>query len=94
GLDAGNHQDGWDPYAGLPSHWNHEDCNEGDPGYDEDELEVLCFLSFKMVLVNDQLSAGQVSVTATYITTLEVTGNKIPWRTKKVKKGSTDHLLR
>ncbi|KAG1888421.1 hypothetical protein F4604DRAFT_1532189, partial [Suillus subluteus] len=32
-LDAGNHQDGWDPYAGLPSHWNHEDCNEGDPSY-------------------------------------------------------------
>ncbi|KAG1745694.1 hypothetical protein EDB19DRAFT_1632070, partial [Suillus lakei] len=27
GLDAGNHQDSWDPYAGLPSHWNHEDRN-------------------------------------------------------------------
>ncbi|KAG1752795.1 hypothetical protein EDB19DRAFT_2035386 [Suillus lakei] len=39
GLDAGNHQDSWDPYAGLPSHWNHEDCNEGDPDYDENELE-------------------------------------------------------
>ncbi|KAG1834009.1 hypothetical protein DFJ58DRAFT_750229 [Suillus subalutaceus] len=39
GLDAGNHQDDWDPYAGLPSHWNHEDRDEGDPGYDEDELE-------------------------------------------------------
>ncbi|KAG1765239.1 hypothetical protein EDD22DRAFT_755237, partial [Suillus occidentalis] len=25
GLDAGNHQDGWDPYAGLPSYWNHND---------------------------------------------------------------------
>ncbi|KAG1783063.1 hypothetical protein EV702DRAFT_945564, partial [Suillus placidus] len=25
GLDAWSHQDGWDPYAGLPSHWNHED---------------------------------------------------------------------
>ncbi|KAG1721340.1 hypothetical protein EDB19DRAFT_1599800, partial [Suillus lakei] len=25
GLDAENHQDSWDPYAGLPSHWNHED---------------------------------------------------------------------
>ncbi|KAG1829043.1 hypothetical protein DFJ58DRAFT_638193, partial [Suillus subalutaceus] len=24
GLDAGNHQDGWDPYAGHQSHWNHE----------------------------------------------------------------------
>ncbi|KAG1717558.1 hypothetical protein EDB19DRAFT_2001825 [Suillus lakei] len=39
GLDAGNHQDSWDPYAGLPSHWNHEDHNEGDPDYDENELE-------------------------------------------------------
>ncbi|KAG2346981.1 hypothetical protein BDR05DRAFT_958441 [Suillus weaverae] len=28
GLDAGSHQDGWDPYAGLPSHWNHEDRNK------------------------------------------------------------------
>ncbi|KAG2750623.1 hypothetical protein P692DRAFT_201787823 [Suillus brevipes Sb2] len=39
GLDAGNHQDGWDPYAGLPSHWNHDDRNEGDADYDENELE-------------------------------------------------------
>ncbi|KAG1765054.1 hypothetical protein EV702DRAFT_1213746, partial [Suillus placidus] len=39
GLDAGNHQDDWDPYAGLLSHWNHEDRNEGDPDYDENELE-------------------------------------------------------
>ncbi|KAG1886968.1 hypothetical protein F4604DRAFT_1494830, partial [Suillus subluteus] len=23
-LNAGNHQHGWDPYAGLPSHLNHE----------------------------------------------------------------------
>ncbi|KAG2738666.1 hypothetical protein P692DRAFT_20956861 [Suillus brevipes Sb2] len=38
GLDAGNHQDGWDPYAGLPSYWNHNDHNE-DADYDENELE-------------------------------------------------------
>ncbi|KAG2756951.1 hypothetical protein P692DRAFT_20664561, partial [Suillus brevipes Sb2] len=32
GLDTGNHLDGWDPYAGLPSHcqWNYEDRSEGD----------------------------------------------------------------
>ncbi|KAI0682462.1 hypothetical protein BC835DRAFT_1230501, partial [Cytidiella melzeri] len=24
-LDAGEHQEIWDPYAGLPSHWNHGD---------------------------------------------------------------------
>ncbi|KAF8842378.1 hypothetical protein BDN67DRAFT_386602 [Paxillus ammoniavirescens] len=22
GLDAGSHQHGWNPYEGLPSHWN------------------------------------------------------------------------
>jgi len=43
GLDAGNHQDGWDPYAELPPHRNQEDRNEEDPGYDENELEVLYF---------------------------------------------------
>ena len=25
GLDAGDHQDGWDPYLGTPEHWNYED---------------------------------------------------------------------
>jgi hypothetical protein len=30
----------------LSSHWNHKDCNEGDPDYDENELEVLYFLTF------------------------------------------------
>ncbi|KAG0708468.1 hypothetical protein DFH29DRAFT_795223, partial [Suillus ampliporus] len=39
GLDAGNHQGSWDPYAGLPSHWNHKDHNERDADYDEKELE-------------------------------------------------------
>ncbi|KAG2342656.1 hypothetical protein BDR05DRAFT_963859, partial [Suillus weaverae] len=53
GLDAGSHQDGWDPYAGLPSHWNHEGRNEGDPDYDENELEVLCLLTFEMTRVNN-----------------------------------------
>ncbi|KAG2156784.1 uncharacterized protein EDB93DRAFT_1307406, partial [Suillus bovinus] len=37
GLDAGNHQDGWDPYARLSFHCNHEDRGEGDPDYDENE---------------------------------------------------------
>lgn len=35
GLDAGDHQGDWDPYAGIPMHWNHED-REGS----ERELEV------------------------------------------------------
>ncbi|KAG2130175.1 uncharacterized protein EDB93DRAFT_1060568, partial [Suillus bovinus] len=30
GLDTRNHQNGWVPYLGLPSYWNHEDRNEGD----------------------------------------------------------------
>ncbi|KAG1721806.1 hypothetical protein EDB19DRAFT_1646166 [Suillus lakei] len=64
GLDAGNHQDSWDPYAGLPSHWNHEDRNEGDPDYDENELEVLCLQPFAAVLANNNHSAGQISATA------------------------------
>jgi hypothetical protein len=43
GLDARNHQDGWDPYAELTSHWNQVDRNDGDADYDENELEVLYF---------------------------------------------------
>ncbi|KAI0683221.1 hypothetical protein BC835DRAFT_1296586, partial [Cytidiella melzeri] len=35
GLDAGEHQESWDPYAGLPSHWNHGDF------YPDNEDEVL-----------------------------------------------------
>jgi hypothetical protein len=25
GLDAGDHQDGWNPYDGTPVEWNHDD---------------------------------------------------------------------
>jgi hypothetical protein len=25
GLDAGDHQEAWNPYAGLPAHWHHDD---------------------------------------------------------------------
>lgn len=35
GLDAGNHQDKWNPYSGLPSGWFH-----GDRVGSEDELDV------------------------------------------------------
>ena len=35
GLDVGDHQDGWDVYAGLPEHWNH-----GDGADSEGETEV------------------------------------------------------
>ena len=35
GLDAGDHQECWYPYAGLPEHWNHKDHEN-----DEGELEV------------------------------------------------------
>jgi hypothetical protein len=35
GLDSGPHQDGWNPYIGLPSHWS-----VGDRIVDEGELEV------------------------------------------------------
>ncbi|GLB45355.1 hypothetical protein LshimejAT787_2200180 [Lyophyllum shimeji] len=30
GLDAGDHQDDWDPYAGIPEHWNHNDRDGSD----------------------------------------------------------------
>jgi hypothetical protein len=39
GLDAGHHQDGWNPYAGIPDHWNHRDC-ESDLSESEGELQV------------------------------------------------------
>jgi hypothetical protein len=45
GLDAGTHQDGWNPYAGLPTHWYHNNC-EGS----ESELQVSPD-SFKLGLI-------------------------------------------
>ncbi|KAF4618842.1 hypothetical protein D9613_009694 [Agrocybe pediades] len=30
GLDSGDHQDGWNPYMGLPEHWNHGDREGSD----------------------------------------------------------------
>ncbi|KAJ6601491.1 hypothetical protein B0H10DRAFT_1824052 [Mycena sp. CBHHK59/15] len=30
GLDAGEHQDDWNPYCDLPAHWNHGDRHESD----------------------------------------------------------------
>lgn len=35
GLDAGDHQDAWDPYANLPSAWNF-----GDIDYEEDDVQA------------------------------------------------------
>jgi hypothetical protein len=37
GLDAGDHQDAWNPYAGLPAHWIHADRLEND-----DDEEKVC----------------------------------------------------
>jgi hypothetical protein len=34
GLDAGDHQDAWNPYNGLPCHWIHADRVEN---YDNDK---------------------------------------------------------
>jgi len=34
GLDAGDHQDTWNPYDGLPCHWIHADRLES---YDDDK---------------------------------------------------------
>ncbi|KAJ7577596.1 hypothetical protein C8J56DRAFT_798500 [Mycena floridula] len=42
GLNAGPHQDGWNPYVGLPSHWSHDDAcllEECDP-----EVQVRTFI--------------------------------------------------
>ncbi|KAJ7504614.1 hypothetical protein B0H11DRAFT_1709555 [Mycena galericulata] len=38
GLDVGPHQNGWNPYANIPAHWNHEDRNDES----ESELQVSC----------------------------------------------------
>ena len=32
GLNAGHHQDGWNPYAGIPDHWNHCDHESDSEG--------------------------------------------------------------
>ena len=37
GLDAGDHQDDWNPYEGTPAEWNHNDRFENDS---EREFEV------------------------------------------------------
>ncbi|RPD52542.1 hypothetical protein L227DRAFT_468077, partial [Lentinus tigrinus ALCF2SS1-6] len=37
GLDAGDHQDGWDPYNEIPDSWNLGDFYPDDP---EELLEV------------------------------------------------------
>jgi hypothetical protein len=47
GLDAGDHQDGWFPYANHPAEWNHRD------GEYDDDLEVCFFVSMSSVLVID-----------------------------------------
>ncbi|KAG2335356.1 hypothetical protein BDR05DRAFT_1036091, partial [Suillus weaverae] len=43
GKDAGTHQDRWNPYEGLPEHWNHGDR---DPYAPEFEGEVDCGPNF------------------------------------------------
>ena len=35
-LDAGDHQDFWNPYEGIPDHWNHRDRESKSEG----ELQV------------------------------------------------------
>ncbi|KAF8066482.1 hypothetical protein FPV67DRAFT_1626399 [Lyophyllum atratum] len=49
GLDAGDHQDGWDPYAGLPEDWCH-----GDRIGSETELEVSgdCYQGHENLAIN------------------------------------------
>ncbi|KAG1893586.1 uncharacterized protein F5891DRAFT_1176386 [Suillus fuscotomentosus] len=39
GKDAGTHQDRWNPYEGLPEHWNHGDQDPYAPEF-EGELDV------------------------------------------------------
>jgi hypothetical protein len=82
GLDAGNHQDGWDPYAGLPSYWNYNDRNKGDADYDENLLEVSCLLTFQTVLADNPISAGQISVS-----------ENVAASTNKVLNSSSQHAL-
>jgi len=46
GLDAGDHQEGWNPYLGTPEHWNHGDR----PGNNDTEMQVSLFLNFVCLL--------------------------------------------
>ena len=39
GLDAGDHQEGWNPFAGTPEYWNHNDRDSSS----EDEYKVCQF---------------------------------------------------
>jgi len=42
GLDAGDHQEGWNPYLGTPERWNHGDRPEND----DTEMGLSSFLTF------------------------------------------------
>ncbi|KAF9533317.1 hypothetical protein CPB83DRAFT_903260 [Crepidotus variabilis] len=55
GLDAGDHQGGWNPYKGLPDHFNHHD-REGSDG------ETQC--GFQFVAINPTATAGDTSENA------------------------------
>jgi len=43
GLDVGHHQDGWNPYSGVPKTW-HERKREGDEAECEVRLLNHCFV--------------------------------------------------
>ncbi|KAJ7608528.1 hypothetical protein DFH06DRAFT_1309175 [Mycena polygramma] len=43
GLDIGPHQEGWNPYANIPAHWNHDDRE------DESESELAVFAAWANV---------------------------------------------
>ncbi|KAG6824380.1 hypothetical protein H0H93_002099, partial [Arthromyces matolae] len=46
GLDAGDHQNAWDPYLGLPEEWNHGDR----PGDDAELQRGWNYISVKPAL--------------------------------------------
>ncbi|KAF8059494.1 hypothetical protein FPV67DRAFT_1426312, partial [Lyophyllum atratum] len=54
GLDAGDHQDCWNPYSGLPEDWNHGDRDES-----EGELEVGPIQSFLEPILMSTSSSDQ-----------------------------------
>jgi len=59
GLDAGDHQDGWLPYAGTPEHWNHDDRESED----DDEQMLYHHFSYNLpVLTSFSSSLDQISL--------------------------------
>jgi len=58
GLNAGEHQGGWNPYAGTPEEWNHNDRDSS--GEDEHEVWLYAHYSLRNVIILFSTSTDRI----------------------------------